>query len=103
MPRVIAQRIGVTRPAMHTRCAWLGISASDIRPEHRCHGPATHTCCASHLSAEMAEMLEVTALRTACTLPSAEYGGVVRKGCHLRGRQPIIGNPPTRLGSCRNR
>ena len=25
-------------------------------------------------------MLEVTTLRTACTLPSAEYGGVVRKG-----------------------
>src|SRR5438046_167000 len=55
-------------------------------PEYRWHGPATHTRCASHLLAEMAEMLE---LECDCTphcphTPSAEYGGVVRKGCHLQ-------------------
>src|SRR2546421_13038303 len=88
----------VLRPVIHTRCAWLGAGASDIRPEHRHQGPATHTCCASHLPAEMAEMLW---LECDCTphcpqlSSSATHGGVVRKGCHLQDRQPITGNRPT--------
>src|SRR5438046_9655822 len=89
MPRVIAQRIDTSKPAMHTRCAWLGAGASDIRPEHRHHRPATHTCCASHLPAEMAGMLE---LECDCTphcphSPHAMLGGVMQKDCHLQGRQ----------------
>src|SRR5437764_7570723 len=100
MPRTIAHRIDVSRPAIHMCCVWLSISTSDIRPEYRCYKSATHTCCANHLSAKM---LEVTTLRTAYTLPSAEYGGVVRKSCYLRDRKFIIRNPPTRLGSCRTR
>src|SRR5438046_2063360 len=92
-----------SRLAMHTRCARLGARASDIRSW------STDTiACGAHVlrktlaSGDGGDASVGVWLHS--TLPalfsSAEYGGVVRKGCHLQDWQAIIGNYPTRFGSC---
>jgi len=91
---------------MHTRRARLGAGASDIRS----WSTDTIACDVHVLRKTLASGDGGDAsvgVWLYSTLPalfsSAEYGGVVRKGCHLQDWQAIIGNHPTRFGSCRNR